>query len=123
MPKHVRKVIVATNIAETSITIDGVVYVVDSGFVKVCTYIASFQARLPPPHTSVRVPRSRLQIKAYNPATAMEALVVVPVAQAGADQRAGRSGRQRPGKCYRLYTEVLIAGLSVSLACVRLNGL
>ncbi|ELR18629.1 premRNA splicing factor, putative [Acanthamoeba castellanii str. Neff] len=87
MPKHVRKVIVATNIAETSITIDGVVYVVDSGFVK---------------------------IKAYNPATAMEALVVVPVAQAGADQRAGRSGRQRPGKCYRLYTEAAYRAMRVN---------
>nr|XP_054323504.1 probable ATP-dependent RNA helicase DHX35 isoform X3 [Pongo pygmaeus] len=72
------QVIVATNVAETSITISGIVYVIDCGFVK---------------------------LRAYNPRTAIECLVVVPVSQASANQRAGRGGRSRSGKCYRLYTE------------------
>ena len=73
-----RKIIVATNIAETSITIDGIVYVVDPGFSKQ---------------------------KIYNPRSKMESLLVSPISQESADQRAGRAGRTRPGKCYRLYTE------------------
>ncbi|KAG8131811.1 hypothetical protein E2320_009714 [Naja naja] len=75
---NVRKVIVATNIAETSITINGISFVVDCGFVK---------------------------LRAYNPKTAIECLVVVPISKASANQRAGRAGRNRSGKCYRLYTE------------------
>ena len=78
VPPHVRKVIVATNIAEASITINGIVYVVDCGFVK---------------------------IRAYNPKHGIETLVIVPTSQASALQRAGRAGRIRSGKCYRLYTE------------------
>ncbi|KAI8923135.1 P-loop containing nucleoside triphosphate hydrolase protein [Entophlyctis helioformis] len=77
-PPDTRKVVVATNIAEASVTIDGIVYVVDAGFVK---------------------------IRAFSPASGMEALVVAPVSQASAQQRAGRAGRTRPGKAYRLYTE------------------
>eukprot|EP00762_Andalucia_godoyi_P000135 ANDGO_02245.mRNA.1 putative pre-mRNA-splicing factor ATP-dependent RNA helicase DEAH3 len=78
----VRKVIVATNIAETSITIDGVVFVVDPGFVKQ---------------------------KIFNPRTRVESLQVTPISQAAADQRKGRAGRTRPGKCYRMYTEASYA--------------
>lgn len=77
-PPGSRKVIVATNIAESSVTIDGVVYVVDCGFVKV---------------------------RAYDPLSGVDALVVVPLSKASATQRAGRAGRTRPGKAYRLYTE------------------
>lgn len=77
-PPNTRKVIVATNIAETSITISGIVYVIDSGFVK---------------------------LRAYNPRSGREALVVTPISQSSANQRAGRAGRIKPGKCYRLYTE------------------
>jgi len=73
----VRKVIVSTNIAETSVTIDGVVYVVDPGLFKQ---------------------------KLYNPRTHAESLLVSPVSKASAMQRAGRAGRTRPGKCFRLYT-------------------
>ncbi|CAG8511823.1 10163_t:CDS:10 [Paraglomus occultum] len=73
-----RKCIVATNIAESSITIDGVVYVVDTGFAKQ---------------------------KVYNPRIRVESLLVSPISKASAKQRAGRAGRTRPGKCYRLYTE------------------
>lgn len=74
-----RKCIVATNIAETSLTIDGVVYVVDPGLSKQ---------------------------KVYNPRMRVESLAVSPISKASAKQRAGRAGRTRPGKCYRLYTEV-----------------
>lgn len=77
-PRGKRKVIVATNIAETSVTLEGVVYVVDSGFSKQ---------------------------RFYNPMTDIESLVVAPISKASAQQRAGRAGRVRPGKCYRLYTE------------------
>ncbi|GLJ37676.1 hypothetical protein SUGI_0765380 [Cryptomeria japonica] len=77
-PRGKRKVIVATNIAETSITLEGIVYVVDCGFSKQ---------------------------RFYNPITDIESLVVVPISKASAQQRAGRAGRVRSGKCYRLYTE------------------
>lgn len=77
-PKGARKVVLATNIAETSLTIDGIVYVIDAGFVKE---------------------------NVYNPSTGMESLVVVPCSRASADQRAGRAGRVGPGKCFRLYTK------------------
>uniref|UniRef100_A0A7S4L6F5 RNA helicase n=1 Tax=Paramoeba aestuarina TaxID=180227 RepID=A0A7S4L6F5_9EUKA len=76
-PPNARKVVIATNIAETSITIDGIVYVVDPGFSKQ---------------------------KTYNPHTGMESLIVTPISRASADQRAGRAGRVAPGKCFRLYT-------------------
>jgi pre-mRNA-splicing factor ATP-dependent RNA helicase DHX15/PRP43 len=73
-----RKVVVSTNVAETSLTIDGIVYVVDPGFSKQ---------------------------KVYNPRIRVESLLVSPISRASARQRAGRAGRTRPGKCYRLYTE------------------
>lgn len=77
-PKGSRKVILATNIAETSITIDGIYYVVDPGFVK---------------------------LNAYDSKIGMDSLTVSPISQAQANQRSGRAGRTGPGKCYRLYTE------------------
>ena len=77
-PENVRKVICATNIAEASVTIDGIVYVIDSGYVK---------------------------LRAYNPNTGIETLTATPVSKASATQRAGRAGRTKPGKCYRLYSE------------------
>lgn len=73
-----RKVIVSTNIAETSLTVDGVVYVVDAG-------------------------RSKQLV--YNPRNRIESLLVSFISKASAEQRAGRAGRTRPGKCFRLYTE------------------
>ena len=73
-----RKIIFSTNIAETSLTIDGIVYVVDPGFSKQ---------------------------KVYNPRIRVESLLVSPISKASAHQRAGRAGRTRPGKCFRLYTE------------------
>ncbi|KAL1876445.1 DEAH-box ATP-dependent RNA helicase prp22 [Diaporthe australafricana] len=77
-PPGSRKVVLATNIAETSITIDGIYYVVDPGFVKQ---------------------------NAYDPKLGMDSLVVVPISRASAQQRAGRAGRTGPGKCFRLYTQ------------------
>ena len=77
-PEGHRKVVVATNIAETSITINGVVYVIDPGFSKQ---------------------------NVYDPRTRISSLLVTPISKASARQRAGRAGRTRPGKCFRLYTE------------------
>ncbi|PHT34994.1 putative ATP-dependent RNA helicase DHX35 [Capsicum baccatum] len=77
-PRGKRKVIFSTNIAETSLTLEGIVYVVDSGFSKQ---------------------------RFYNPISDIENLVVAPISKASARQRAGRAGRVRPGKCFRLYTE------------------
>lgn len=73
-----RKVVIATNIAESSLTINGIKYVIDPGFVKQ---------------------------NSYNPKTGVESLLVIPISQASAKQRAGRAGRTSPGKCYRLYTK------------------
>ncbi|KAL8975278.1 MAG: hypothetical protein Q9197_000490 [Variospora fuerteventurae] len=83
-PDKTRKVIVSTNIAEASVSIDGVVYVIDCGFVK---------------------------LRAFNPRTGIETLSVTPVSKASAVQRAGRAGRTKPGKCYRLYTEAAYRSL------------
>jgi ATP-dependent RNA helicase DHX8/PRP22 len=77
-PPGSRKVVIATNIAETSITIDQIYYVIDPGFVKQ---------------------------NAYDPKLGMDSLVITPISQAQAKQRAGRAGRTGPGKCFRLYTE------------------
>ncbi|KAI3326148.1 P-loop containing nucleoside triphosphate hydrolase protein [Xylariaceae sp. AK1471] len=77
-PEGARKVVLATNIAETSLTIDGITYVIDPGYVKE---------------------------NVYNPATGMSNLVVVPCSRASANQRSGRAGRVGPGKCFRLYTK------------------
>lgn len=75
-PKGARKLVLATNIAETSLTIYGIKFVVDSGFVK---------------------------LKTYNHRTGMESLLVNPISKASANQRAGRSGRTGPegkfGQC------------------------
>ena len=83
-PDGMRKIVLATNIAETSITIDGICYVVDPGFVKV---------------------------KGHLPRTGMEYLRTVPTSKAQAWQRAGRAGRQSKGKCFRLYPEPQFEGL------------
>ncbi len=76
-PIGARKVVLATNIAETSITIDCISYVIDPGFCKMNT---------------------------YNPRSGLESLIVTPCSRASANQRTGRAGRVGPGKCFRLYT-------------------
>lgn len=78
VPRGTRKVIIATNIAETSLTIPNIVYVIDCGFIKMKWYMAEHQ---------------------------MDMLVVVPASQACCRQRAGRAGRVRHGKVFRLFTE------------------
>ncbi|GLI64295.1 hypothetical protein VaNZ11_007516 [Volvox africanus] len=83
-PEGQRKAILATNIAETSITIPGVRYVIDTGHVKA---------------------------RDYNAKLGLESLAVVPVSQAQARQRSGRAGREGPGKAFRLYTEADFAVL------------
>jgi ATP-dependent RNA helicase DHX8/PRP22 len=77
-PEGARKCVIATNIAEASLTIDGIYYVIDPGFCKQ---------------------------KIFNPKLGMDSLMVTPISAASARQRAGRAGRTGPGKCYRLYTE------------------
>lgn len=72
----IRRIILSTNIAETSVTIPGVRFVIDSGYMKIRTYDSQ-----------------RL----------LDMLTVVPVSKANAKQRAGRAGREAPGKCYQLY--------------------
>ncbi|KAM0904612.1 hypothetical protein ACQ4PT_017907 [Festuca glaucescens] len=79
-PPDCRRFIVATNVAETSLTVDGVVFVIDCGYVKQ---------------------------RQYNPSTGMYSLDVVQISRVQADQRAGRAGRTRPGKCYRLYPSAI----------------
>ena len=77
-----RRFIFATNIAETSVTVPHISYVVDAGLVK---------------------------LPYFDPVTALERLIVHETSQASAAQRAGRAGRVRPGKCFRLYTEKYFA--------------
>ncbi|KAF5790761.1 putative RNA helicase [Helianthus annuus] len=86
-PVGFRKVILATNIAETSVTIPGVKYVIDPGLVKV---------------------------RSYSPDSGIESLIVVKTSKAQALQRSGRAGREGPGKCYRLYPESRFEGLDDS---------
>ncbi|KAJ8956852.1 hypothetical protein NQ318_014267 [Aromia moschata] len=76
-PPGARKVVLATNIAETSLTIDNIIYVIDPGFAKQ---------------------------NHFNSRTGMESLMVVPISKASANQRAGRAGRVAAGRCFRLYT-------------------
>ncbi|XP_078080770.1 putative ATP-dependent RNA helicase DHX40 isoform X2 [Mustelus asterias] len=77
-PPHIRKCVVATNIAATSLTIDGIRYVVDCGFVK--------------------------QLN-HNPRVGLDILAVVPISKSEAVQRTGRAGRTSAGKCYRIYSK------------------
>ncbi|HEY3853533.1 MAG TPA: ATP-dependent helicase HrpB [Verrucomicrobiae bacterium] len=77
-PNRLRKVVVATNVAETSVTIDGIIHVVDSGVARVAR---------------------------YDPERGIGTLFIEPISRASAEQRAGRAGRTAPGVCHRLWTE------------------
>lgn len=76
--KNTRKIVLATNIAETSVTVPGVRFVVDCG---------------------------KAKVKQYRPRLGMESLLAKPISKSSAIQRTGRAGREGPGKCFRLYTE------------------
>lgn len=78
VPANTRKIVLATNIAETSITIPGIRCVIDCGYVKE---------------------------KSFNPSSGLDILKTVCISQAQAWQRSGRAGRDAPGKCYRTYTK------------------
>ncbi|MCS7059793.1 MAG: ATP-dependent RNA helicase [Anaerolineae bacterium] len=78
IPTPYRRVIVSTNVAETSVTIPGIRYVVDSGLARIAR---------------------------YDPQRGLDTLHIEPISQASADQRAGRAGRIAPGVCYRLWSE------------------
>jgi ATP-dependent RNA helicase DHR2 len=77
-PRHTRKVILATNIAETSVTVPGVRFVIDCG---------------------------KSKIKQFRSKLGLESLLAKPVSKSAAIQRKGRAGRETPGQCFRLYTE------------------
>ena len=98
-PPQTRKVVLATNVAETSVTVPGVRFVIDSGLVK---------------------------LRSFDAARGADSLAVVPVSKAQAKQRAGRAGREAPGKCFRLYTEesylALAATTTPEIARVNLRG-
>jgi ATP-dependent helicase HrpA len=76
-PLFKTKVVISTNIAETSVTIDGITSVIDSGLAK---------------------------LNYYNPKTFTSSLIETPTSKASSNQRKGRAGRTRPGTCYRLYS-------------------
>ncbi|EOA36036.1 hypothetical protein CARUB_v10008109mg [Capsella rubella] len=82
--KEERLVVVATNVAETSLTIPGIKYVVDTG---------------------------RVKVKNYDSKTGMESYEVDWISQASASQRAGRAGRTGPGHCYRLYSSAVFSNI------------
>ncbi|CAO3575875.1 unnamed protein product [Absidia cylindrospora] len=86
-PPGTRKVVFATNVAQTSVTIPGIRYVVDAGFVKE---------------------------KSHDTTTGMDALLVTEISQATAIQRGGRAGRTGPGKVYRLYKEESFEAMRVN---------
>ncbi|KAK7547367.1 putative ATP-dependent RNA helicase [Phyllosticta citricarpa] len=83
-PPRTRKVILSTNIAETSVTVPGVRHVVDCG---------------------------KSKVKQFRAALNLDSLLVKPISQSAAIQRKGRAGREAPGTCYRLYTEAAFATL------------
>ncbi|KAF2304723.1 hypothetical protein GH714_037713 [Hevea brasiliensis] len=89
-----RLVVVATNVAETSLTIPGIKYVVDTG---------------------------REKVKNYNPSNGMETYEIQWISKASAAQRAGRAGRTGPGHCYRLYSSAVFNNIFPDFSCAEIS--
>lgn len=89
-----RLVVVATNVAETSLTIPGIKYVVDTG---------------------------REKVKNYNPTNGMETYEIQWISKASAAQRAGRAGRTGPGHCYRLYSSAVFSNILPDFSCAEIS--
>ncbi|KAL5081235.1 hypothetical protein RYX36_009656 [Vicia faba] len=94
-PEGARKVVIATNIAETSLTIDGIKYVIDPGFCK---------------------------MKCYNPRTGMESLLVTPISKAAAKQRAGRSGRTSSDNTAPEIQRTNLENVVLTLSCLGIEN-
>src|SRR5262245_5755219 len=78
-PQARRKIVLATNVAETSVTVNGITAVIDTGLARMLT---------------------------YDPAVGLDRLELTPISRASADQRAGRAGRTQPGTCVRMWSEL-----------------
>lgn len=91
-PRGTRKIVAATNVAEASVTIDGIRYVVDCGYTK---------------------------LRTYDQKRDMDVLAIVPASRAASAQRAGRAGRTAPGHCLRLYPESVSAPQATAPELVR----
>lgn len=111
--KHLRKCVVATNIAETSLTIDGVVYVVVS--YPPDLFFGSPVVNFPVQDCGLE------KMMTYNPRLRAHILLVVPISQASADQRKGRAGRTKPGRCFRLYAKQMFHDALVKKALPKIQ--
>ena len=87
-PSQQRRIVLATNVAETSVTVSGITAVVDSGWAR---------------------------IKSFDPSIGLDRLELAPISRSSADQRAGRAGRERPGSCLRLWSAAHHASRSESI--------
>ncbi len=102
-PEGVRKCIVSTNVAETSLTVDGIKYG------KCCRFLSQgfffLNSFLKFCYDILVIDAGYCKLKVYNPKIGMDALNVTPISKANANQRSGRAGRTGPGFCFRLYTD------------------
>lgn len=99
-PFNVRKIILSTNIAETSLTIDDVIYVIDSGKVKEVIHVLQFYASV-----FIFIKWNFFQ-KSFDPLTGVCVLRTVWISQSCSQQRKGRAGRTQAGFCYHLFSSV-----------------
>lgn len=104
-PEGHRLVIVATNVAETSLTIPNIKYVVDTGRVKEVSQLTSCGKRIGTPRTEDNM-MSPIQ-RQYDPSSGVQTFRVAWISKASAAQRAGRAGRTGPGHCYRLFSSAM----------------
>lgn len=113
-PHNVRKIILSTNIAETSLNIDDVIYVIDSGKMKEVRFFACVNE---PNHEDLTVKAAIIKEfffffqKSMDPLTNASSLKRVWISRACAEQRKGRAGRVQPGVCYRLFSSIRFQAL------------